>query len=70
MAAECHPLIACSISFVLCFCVYAKIANFSCTVCYKMFKYNKNKYKTEELPWFMMVMVELLIGLLNCLHGL
>jgi len=27
-----HPLIACSISFVSCFCVYA---NFSCTVCYK-----------------------------------
>ena len=40
MMAEYHPLIACSISFVLCFCVYA---NFSCTVCYEMFKLKKIK---------------------------
>jgi len=40
VVAEYYPLIVCSISFVLCFCVYA---NFSCTVCYKMFKYKQNK---------------------------
>ena len=44
MMAEYHPLIACSISFVLCFCVYA---NFSCTVCYEMFKLKKNKKGTS-----------------------